>query len=311
MRINFCGVRGSTPAPGIDFIRYGGHTSCLALAHSGGSGSDAPRGAEVQSGSKGRPDAEGQSGAEGQRPTLILDAGAGLQTVSAGLLDGAPFDGTILLTHLHWDHVLGLPFFASGDNPKSRVSVIIPDQENGERADVVLGGMMSPPYFPVKPTQLRGDWSFVTIAPGEWQIEGFTVLAREIPHKGGRTFGYRISDGHSTLTYIPDHCPTTLGPGEDGFGEYHATAIELARGADVLVHDAQLLPEELPTEADYGHAAADYAVALARRAGTRSVVLFHHRHDRTDDALDELAGRLGGGSAPEVSVAREGSVLDL
>lgn len=282
MRINFCGVRGSTPAPGIDFVRYGGHTSCLALAHDGA-----------------------------QTPVLILDAGAGLQTVSASLLDGAPFDGTILLTHLHWDHVLGLPFFASGDNLRSRVSVILPDQENGESADVVLSGMMSPPYFPVKPTQLRGDWSFATITPGEWQIEGFTVIAREIPHKGGRTFGYRISDGHSTLTYMPDHCPTTLGPGEDGFGEYHPTAIELASGADVLVHDAQLLPEELPAEADFGHAAADYAVELARRAGTRSVVLFHHRHDRTDDALDELAGRLGGVSAPEVSVAREGSVLDL
>jgi phosphoribosyl 1,2-cyclic phosphodiesterase len=299
LRINFCGVRGSTPAPGIDFVRYGGHTSCLALTHSGDSGAE------------GQPGAEMQSDAEVRRPTLILDAGAGLQTVSVGLLAGAPFDGTILLTHLHWDHVLGLPFFAAGDNVDSRVTVILPDQENGETADVVLGGMMSPPYFPVKPTQLRGDWSFATIAPGERQIEGFTVLAREIPHKGGRTFGYRISDGHSTLAYIPDHCPTTLGPGEDGFGEYHATAIELASGADVLVHDAQLLPEELPAEADFGHAAADYAVELARRAGTRSVVLFHHRHDRTDDALDELAGRLGGGSAPEVSVAREGSVLDL
>jgi ribonuclease BN (tRNA processing enzyme) len=305
LRINFCGVRGSTPAPGIDFIRYGGHTSCLALTHSGGSGAGGQPGAEEQS------NAEVQSGAEEQRPTLILDAGAGLQTVSAGLLDGAPFDGTILLTHLHWDHVLGLPFFASGDNLRSRVSVILPDQENGESADVVLGRMMAPPYFPVKPTQLRGDWSFATIAPGEQQIEGFSVLAREIPHKGGRTFGYRISDGHSTLAYIPDHCPTTLGPGEDGFGEYHSAAIELAKDADVLVHDAQLLPEELPAEADFGHSAADYAVELARRAGTRSVVLFHHRHDRTDDALDKLAGRLGGGSAPEVSVAREGLVLNL
>jgi ribonuclease BN (tRNA processing enzyme) len=305
LRINFCGVRGSTPAPGIDFIRYGGHTSCLALTHSGGSGAGGQPGAEEQS------NAEVQSGAEEQRPTLILDAGAGLQTVSAGLLDGAPFDGTILLSHLHWDHVLGLPFFASGDNLRSRVSVILPDQENGESADVVLGRMMAPPYFPVKPTQLRGDWSFATIAPGEQQIEGFSVLAREIPHKGGRTFGYRISDGHSTLAYIPDHCPTTLGPGEDGFGEYHSAAIELAKDADVLVHDAQLLPEELPAEADFGHSAADYAVELARRAGTRSVVLFHHRHDRTDDALDKLAGRLGGGSAPEVSVAREGLVLNL
>jgi ribonuclease BN (tRNA processing enzyme) len=110
---------------------------------------------------------------------------------------------------------------------------------------------------------------------------------------------------------MPDHCPTTFGPGEDGFGAYHPTALELARDADVLVHDAQLLPDELAAEADFGHAVADYPVELARRAGARSVFLFHHRHNRTDDALDALARRLGGGSEPEVSVAAEGTVLEL
>jgi phosphoribosyl 1,2-cyclic phosphodiesterase len=279
LRIAFCGVRGSTPAPGIDFVRYGGHTSCLALAHDGASA-----------------------------PTLILDAGAGLQSVSS-LLGGAPFTGTILLSHLHWDHVLGLPFFAAGDDAQARVSVLLPEQESGEAAASVLAGMMSPPYFPIEPTELRGEWAFATIAPGEQQIEGFTVLAREIPHKGGRTFGYRISDGHSTLAYMPDHCPTTLGPGEDGFGEYHPAALELAQDVDALVHDAQLFPEELAAEADFGHAVADYAVELAKRAGARSVVLFHHRHDRSDDALDGLAQRLSG--SPGVSVAAEGSVLEL
>jgi phosphoribosyl 1,2-cyclic phosphodiesterase len=135
------------------------------------------------------------------------------------------------------------------------------------------------------------------------------VLAREIPHTGGRTFGYRISDEHSTLAYMPDHCPTALGPGEDGFGEYHPAAIELAHGADVLVHDAQLFPDELASDARFGHAVADYAVELARRAGTRSVVLFHHRQDRTDEALDGLAQRFRG-AAPHVAVAKEGAVLE-
>ncbi len=280
MQIRFCGVRGSTPAPGIVFVRYGGHTACLALAHDGA-----------------------------QTPTLILDAGVGLQGVS-DLLGGGPFTGTILLSHLHWDHILGLPFFAAGDRADALLTVLLPEQENGADAAAVLAGIMSPPYFPIAPTQLRGEWTFATIAPGERQIEGFTVLAREIPHKGGRTFGYRVSDGRSTLTYMPDHCPTALGPGEDGFGEYHPAAVELAQGADVLVHDAQLFPEELAAEAGFGHAVADYAVGLARRAGTRSVVLFHHRHDRTDEALDGLARRFGGAS-PTVSVAAEGSVLDL
>ncbi len=279
--MHLCGVRGSTPAPGIEFVRYGGHTSCVALAHDGAAA-----------------------------PSLILDAGAGVQRVSR-LLEGAPFDGTILLSHLHWDHVVGLPFFAAADNLDAHVTVLLPEQETRASAESVLAGMMSPPYFPVGPTELRGEWDFATVAPEEWQVEGFTVLAREIPHKGGRTFGYRISDGHSTLAYIPDHCPTTLGPGEDGFGEYHPAALELAQDADVLLHDAQLFPTELAAEADFGHAVADYSVELARRAGTRSVLLFHHRYDRTDDALDGLARRLGGGSEPDVSVAAEGTVLEL
>jgi phosphoribosyl 1,2-cyclic phosphodiesterase len=281
LRIQLCGVRGSSPAPGIEFVRYGGHTSCLALWNDGAT-----------------------------KPTLILDAGAGLQAATR-LFGDTPFDGTILLTHLHWDHVLGLPFFAAADNLDARVSVRLPEQESGASAERVLAGMMSPPYFPVGPTELRGEWDFATVAPGEWEVEGFTVCAREIPHKGGRTFGYRISDGHSTLTYMPDHCPTTLGPGEDGFGEYHPAAIALASGADVLVHDAQLLPAELAAEADFGHSVADYAVQLAKHAEARSVVLFHHRHDRTDDTLDALALRLGGGTSPEVSVATEGTVLEL
>ncbi len=294
MQIHFCGVRGSTPAAGIEFVRYGGHTACVALARDGA-----------------------------EAPTLVLDAGAGLVLVSR-LLAGAPFVGTIMLTHLHWDHVLGLPFFAAADRPDAYTRVLVPEQGSGlerdgasadgrdgaSEATAVLAGFMSPPYFPIEPTQLRGNWTFGTIAPGESEVEGFTVLAREIPHKGGRTFGYRVSDDHSTVAYIPDHCPTLLGPGEDGFGEYHAAAIELARDADVLVHDAHLFPEELAAEAAYGHSVADYAVELGRRAGASSVVLFHHRHTRTDDALDGLARRWQDAS-PEVTVAAEGAVIDL
>jgi phosphoribosyl 1,2-cyclic phosphodiesterase len=280
LQIHFCGVRGSLPAAGRDYIRYGGHTSCLALVPDGAS-----------------------------EPSLILDAGTGVLLASR-LLAGAPFDGTILLSHLHWDHTMGLPFFAAGDRADARATVILPEQESGADAAAVLGGLMQPPYFPIGPTDLRGRWSCQTIAPGEHEVEGFAVLAREIPHKGGRTFGYRVSDGHSTLAYLPDHNPTALGPGEDGFGEYHAAALELARDVDVLVHDAQLLPDELAAEGDFGHAVADYPVALAERAGARSVALFHHRLDRSDDALDALAARLDR-DIPAVSVAAEGVVLHL
>lgn len=280
MRVHLCGVRGSTPAPGADFLRYGGHTSCIAIAHD-----------------------------DHDVPTLILDAGTGIRSVTA-LLGTRPFEGTILLSHLHWDHVQGLPFFSAGDHEHARVRLMLPAQEDGSTAEAVLERAMSPPHFPMTPGQLRGAWTFANATSGTWQCEGFEVLSREIPHKGGRTFGYRVSDGHATFTYMPDHCPTSLGAGPDGCGEYHEAALELAADADALAHDAQLLtPEELANEGRFGHALCDYAVKLGSRAGTRTVVLFHHRPDRTDKALDELARRYE--NTPEVILAEQDAILRL
>jgi ribonuclease BN (tRNA processing enzyme) len=110
------------------------------------------------------------------------------------------------------------------------------------------------------------------------------------------------------VAYIPDHCPTAAGSGPDGVGEYHATALELARGADVLIHDASLVAEELAAQASFGHAAAEYVVGLARAAGAREAVLFHHRPDRTDDQLDEVGHRFAGAPMP-VTVAAQQAVL--
>ncbi len=280
MRVQLCGVRGSTPAPGAEFVRYGGNTSSVALA-----GDDDPV------------------------PALILDAGTGLRQVTP-LLDGQPFRGTIMLSHLHWDHVQGLPFFTGGDTDGAQVRLLMPAQPGGATARDVLARAMSPPHFPIGPDQLRGAWTFGSLPPGELRAGPFTILAREIPHKGGVTYGYRVSDGRSAIAYLPDHCPTNLGPGPDGLGEYHEAAIALASGADVLIHDASLLPDEVPAQASFGHAAADYAVGLAVRAGSRRIVLFHHRPDRTDTELDKLAGRLADAAVPVV-VAAERDVLRL
>jgi phosphoribosyl 1,2-cyclic phosphodiesterase len=169
---------------------------------------------------------------------------------------------------------------------------------------------MSPPHFPITPEGLRGQWRFGAIEPGQLKAEGFTVEAREIPHKGGRTFGYRVSDGRSSIAYLPDHCPTALGPGPDGWGEYHPAALDLAADVDVLIHDAFLLPEEVAAQAAFGHAAADYAAKLGRLAGARRVLLAHHKPDRTDAELDKLARRFAQ-AAPEVVVAAEGEILEL
>ena len=123
------------------------------------------------------------------------------------------------------------------------------------------------------------------------EIEGFSVLALEIPHKGGRTFGYRISDGGRSVAYLPDHHPLAFGPGPSDLGELHPAAVTLARDVDLLIHDAQYAVEELPALGYLGHSCPEYAISLAAEAGARQVCLFHHAPRRTDDALDELAAR--------------------
>ncbi len=276
MRLIVCGVRGSTPAPGADFLRYGGNTSCVAIAH------------------------------DGEVPKLLLDSGTGIRSASA-LFDGKPFRGSIMLGHLHWDHTQGLPFFRAGDDPGARVDLYVPAQGETEE---VLERFMSPPHFPITPKQLRGDWRFLALEPGEREIEGFSVLSLEIPHKGGRTFGYRISDGHATVAYMSDHCPTVLGPGPDGLGEYHEQALTLARGCDVLFHDAQYTDDELPERASFGHASAGYAVCLAKAAGAKRLVLFHHDPPRTDEQIDEIVASYADVGFP-VEAAFEGMDLNL
>ena len=277
MRIVLCGVRGSTPAPGRKFIRYGGHTSCVAISH------------------------------DGQSPSLVLDGGTGLRRLTE-LLDGEPFRGTLLLGHLHWDHTQGLPFFAAGDRPDARVSVYMPDQ--GRDPSDVLARALSPPHFPIGPTQLRGAWTFANLAPGEHHMEAFAVLALDIPHKGGRTFGFRVSDGRSSIAYLSDHSPISLGPGPEGLGEYHEAALTLASGADLLLHDAQHTTAEFETKKAFGHSAVEYAVGLAEKASVGRLVLFHHDPPRTDDELDAIvAGCRGRGVTVEAGA--EGTAYDL
>jgi phosphoribosyl 1,2-cyclic phosphodiesterase len=279
VRITLCGTRGSTPAPGYDFVRYGGHTSCVAVAADGAAA-----------------------------PDLLLDAGTGIRAVTQ-LLAGRPFRGTIALTHLHWDHVHGLPFFTAGDRDDAIVRLLTPVPEDGSDVLAALEHGMSPPHFPITPRQLRGDWTFGELQPGRALEAGpLTLLAREIPHPGGRMLGFRVSDGQGAIAYLPDHCPASLGPGPDGLGIYHDAALELAQGADVLLHDSFWFADEFDPARDLGHAAAEYAIGLAAEAGARRVVLLHHRPDRSDDELDKLGAALPDGPVP-AELAADGQEL--
>jgi ribonuclease BN (tRNA processing enzyme) len=206
-----------------------------------------------------------------------------------------------------------LPFFTAGDRDDAEVALFLPAQESSPLA--LLRRPMSPPHFPIGPTDLRGSWTFGEIDEGDHELGGFRVRAREIPHKGGRTFGYRIADDTGAVAYLSDHSPHDLGPGPDGFGEHHAAARALGEGVDVLVHDAQYTAAELPARRHFGHAALDYPIGLARALGIPRVLLFHHDPARTDEELDALADGLWGDGAtaddPLVEIAREGTAVGI
>ncbi|MCY7364601.1 MAG: MBL fold metallo-hydrolase [Frankiaceae bacterium] len=272
MRLDLLGVRGSSAAPGPDFVRYGGHTSCVAVTAD-----------------------------DALAPTLVLDAGTGLRTLTQQLA-GRPFEGSVLLSHLHWDHAQGLPFFAAGDRDDARVDLYIPAQDGLSGRDL-LAQTLSPPAFPITPEGLRGAWTFHALPDGSREIEGFVVRAVDATHKGGRTFAYRVERDGACVVYLPDHAPAA---------GVSAELLDLMHGADVLLHDAQFLEGERPVAVDYGHATVQDAVSLAVECDVATLVLFHHSPARTDDALDDIA-RWAPGLAPglHIIVAREGDRIDV
>lgn len=251
MRFVALGVRGSTPAPGPAFVRYGGHTSCLAVYAD-----------------------------HDETPRLVLDAGTGLRGLSR-LLGGAAYHGDIALTHLHWDHVQGLPFSAAVDNPGAQVRLLVPVSGDSADARALLSHVMSPPYFPIGPEGLQGSWSF---EPLDAARDDLTVLS--VPHKGGAAYALRVLVDDAVLAYVPDHA---LHAETEVAARARVTAF--VRGADVLVHDAEYLATEQHTAVEYGHATIETVLDLADRAAVGALYLTHHAPARTDDELDEFARR--------------------
>jgi phosphoribosyl 1,2-cyclic phosphodiesterase len=274
--VTFYGVRGSTPCGCEANRRYGGNTSCVVVE------------------------------AAGHDP-ILLDMGTGMRFFGETQPWDGSFRGTTLVTHLHWDHVQGLPFFVPVLRPGASMTIYGPKPEDGRSLRDVFDGLMSPPYFPVTVADLPGEIRFEGVEEGWFEASGARVLARAVPHTG-LTFGFRLELNGLVIAYIPDHQQP-----HDGSFDIAEGVLELVTGADLLVHDAQYTPEEFDRKRTWGHCTSEYAVAVATAGRVRKLALFHHDPAHDDTFLDDLA-RQQAAAAPgtlEVIVAAEGMRLTL
>ena len=282
MRVTFFGVRGSCPCSSDQYRRYGGNTSCVLV--------------EV----------------EGERP-LILDLGTGLRALGASLhpalrAAGTPLQASVLLTHLHYDHVLGLPFFSPLRDPGAVLDVYGPSQEDGSLHDV-LAGLVAPPFFPISMADFHGDLRGHDLdGSADFDLGGIQVKARPIRHIG-HTLGFRIEADGCSVAYISDHqAPLDL-------RTVDKHVLELCEDADLVMHDAQYTDEEFSVMSDWGHSTESYAVRVAVEAGARRLCLFHHDPAHSDDQVDRMLAQArliaSKHGLDEVSAAAEGDSVDL
>jgi phosphoribosyl 1,2-cyclic phosphodiesterase len=276
-RVTFYGVRGSTPCSGSELCGYGGNTSCVVAQR------------------------------DGEDP-IIFDMGTGLRFFGQDLIDMEDaFHGSILLTHMHWDHVQGLPFFFPAHVPGSKLDIYGPpdgDRTFGE----AFSGLMSPPYFPITTGDLGGEVTFHDVECAEFTLGTAQVMSRHVPHTG-ITNGYRVDWDGASVAYIPDHQQP------DDTKSVHPGVLELCRGADVLIHDAQYTPEEFSQRSDWGHCTIEYAVEVAAQAGVKELVMFHHDPAHDDEWMGKLlaGARASAGAHTDlkVSAAAEGFTMEL
>lgn len=298
MRVHIWGARGSIPMPGPEFIRYGGNTPCVQV--------------------------------ETDRELIILDAGTGLLRLGARLLRrgcGAPVRGHILLSHTHWDHIQGLPFFRPAFVPKTHLTVYGPPGVN-RRLEEVIQGQMVAEYFPVSMGDLAAEVVFREVQVESFSLGPVRVESTPVNHPG-LALGYRVSHGGRSLVYISDHEPYAevqhraigrraklAAPLPKDAAALERGLEDFARGADLLILDSTYTQEEYAKRTGWGHSPWPYSVGFAHRAQVKEILLFHHEPFRNDKHLGAIekqarahARSLGGGL--RCRAAREGLVVDL
>jgi phosphoribosyl 1,2-cyclic phosphodiesterase len=273
MEIKFWGVRGSIASPGPDTMGVGGNTSCV----------------EVRCG--------------GTR--LILDAGTGIRKLGDRLLPEGPTDATVLLSHQHWDHIQGLPFFVPAYLPGTKLTIV--GGSNGIMSlREALSHQMTAPVFPVRLDELSAELAFREVRSGEQLVIGDAcVRVAKLNHPGG-VYAYRIDHAGRSVVYATD---------TEHYACVDPAIRSLAAGADVLIYDSQYTPEEYRgdggrSKVGWGHSTYVAGAELARAAGVGTYVLFHHDPQRSDAGVDEIEQRAQQLFKESVA-AREGMEISL
>lgn len=277
MKVRFWGVRGSFAMPGAEYLRYGGNTTAVEVV--------------AKSGRR-----------------LLIDLGTGATEYAKELMAAEFGEGKgelpILLSHTHLDHIQGLPFFTPFFIKGNRICIL-----GGEPGDVpltqVLQNQLNPHYSPLYGLEnLAAGVTVKAVNPGSsLPVEGFEVSAVKVPHGGMWTLGFRITADNRTTVFLSDVEYLDSGPS--------AEALALAKGADLLIHDAMFTDEEYRTRHGWGHSSASAAIRLAERAGARKLALFHHNPDSSDIAIDSLVVQARGQTSVPLFAAAEGPYIPV
>jgi CheY-like chemotaxis protein/phosphoribosyl 1,2-cyclic phosphodiesterase len=290
MDVRFWGTRGSVAKPGPTTLRYGGNTSCV----------------EVR-------------GVDGT--LIVLDCGTGAHGLGQALMaSGEPrCDGHLMITHTHWDHIQGFPFFAPLFIAGNTWDIYAPGGL-GHQLERTLAGQMEYNYFPVTLAQLGATIRFHDLAEGRFAVGGVRLATQYLNHPA-LALGYRLQSGGKVVVYAVDHEPHAPNPaaGADGQPPTHGEDqrhVEFLADADLVIHDAQYTVEEYPQKTGWGHTPAEWAVDYAVAANAKRLALFHHDPLRDDAAIDRLVDicrrrARAAGSQLQVFAAAEGQELRL
>lgn len=284
MELTFWGVRGSIPTPGEGTRRWGGNSSCLELRHAG-------------------------------CVPVVLDCGTGARHLGMKLMGERDRKVDVVFTHLHMDHVFGLPFFVPIYAPGFDVHITVP-AFNDTDAREKLGRYLNGVYHPTRINEVPADVSYSGIRPGRsFDRGGFHVRTVSLNHPGG-SVAYRFEVDGRSVAYVTDTAPFAK-PGEGvAAGEAPVPAerriVDFLRDCDLVVYDTMYDLDEYLEKMTWGHSYPEYAVAMCTAAGVKHLSLFHHLPDASDEALDRLEARWAAHEGPlKVSVAKEGLTLEV